>query len=78
MPSNQNTIIIITFKYIRDETAPSDNGSDGSFKLAKRSSQGAAAAAAAAAASKIGGLKDIHLPQQAGSKPRLSIGTSDE
>lgn len=42
--------------------------------MAKRSSQ----AAAAAAASKIGGLKDIHLPQQAGSKPRLSIGTSDD
>ena len=42
--------------------------------MAKRSSQ---AAAAAAAASKIGGLKDIHLPQQAGSKPRLSVGTSD-
>ena len=53
----------------RDETAPSDNGSDGSFKITKRQSQ-------AAAPSKIAGMRDMHIPQGS-SKPRLSIGTSD-
>ncbi len=52
----------------KDETAPSDNGSDGSFKRPKLSTQ--------APGSKIPGLKEMHLP--GGSKPRLSIGTSDE
>lgn len=48
----------------RDETAPSDNGSDGSFKRPKLSTQ--------APSSKM----PMHMAGS--SKPRLSIGTSDE